>query len=243
MVDVCQREGVRLMEAFMYRLHPSWVAVRDLVASGRIGRLVAVDSWFSYFNDDPTNIRNIAAFGGGALFDIGCYNVNLSRMLFDARAGPRRRQGRRDPATGVDVLDERHPRVRRRPGDVHLLDAGRAGSAGRHLRHGRAPSGPHPVQPAARSSDRDHADGGRRPAGRPRDRRSCASPPPTPTRSRPSDSRRRSSTTSRPRPHRRTRSQISGSSSASSRPARVTAASDDLRYGSLRRTSHEGTIH
>ena len=39
MVDVCAREGVRLMEAFMYRLHPSWVAVRELVASGRIGRL------------------------------------------------------------------------------------------------------------------------------------------------------------------------------------------------------------
>ena len=104
MVEICEREGVRLMEAFMYRLHPSWVAVRDLVASGRIGRLIAVDSWFSYFNDDPTNIRNIAAFGGGALFDIGCYNVNLSRMLFDAE--PVRVDARlvRDPKTGVDVL-------------------------------------------------------------------------------------------------------------------------------------------
>ncbi|MEO7664554.1 MAG: Gfo/Idh/MocA family oxidoreductase, partial [Candidatus Limnocylindrales bacterium] len=59
MVDVAEAEGVRLMEAFMYRLHPSWVAVVDLVRSGRIGRLVAVQSWFSYFNDDPTNIRNI----------------------------------------------------------------------------------------------------------------------------------------------------------------------------------------
>ena len=66
----------------MYRLHPSWVAVRELVASGRIGRLRAVDSWFSYYNDDPANIRNIEAAGGGALFDIGCYSVNLSRMLF-----------------------------------------------------------------------------------------------------------------------------------------------------------------
>ena len=53
MVDVCAAEGVKLMEAFMYRLHPSWVAVRELVASGRIGRLTAIQSWFSYFNDDP----------------------------------------------------------------------------------------------------------------------------------------------------------------------------------------------
>jgi len=104
MVDVCDREGVRLMEAFMYRLHPSWVAVRDLVATGRIGRLVAVDSWFSYFNDDPTNIRNIAAYGGGALFDIGCYSVNLSRMLFGAEPLRVDATLTRDPMTGVDVL-------------------------------------------------------------------------------------------------------------------------------------------
>ena len=84
MVAVCRAEGVHLMEAFMYRLHPSWVAVRELVASGRIGRLVAVDSWFSFFNDDPSNIRNKREAGGGALFDVGCYCVNLSRMLFDA---------------------------------------------------------------------------------------------------------------------------------------------------------------
>ncbi|MGZ8438923.1 MAG: Gfo/Idh/MocA family protein, partial [Candidatus Limnocylindrales bacterium] len=56
MIEACEAEGVRLMEAFMYRLHPSWVAVRELVASGRIGRLVAVQCWFSYYNDEPANI-------------------------------------------------------------------------------------------------------------------------------------------------------------------------------------------
>lgn len=104
MIQVCEAEGVRLMEAFMYRLHPSWVAVRDLVASGRIGRLVAVQSWFSYYNDDAANIRNIREFGGGALFDIGCYCVNLSRLLFGGE--PKRVEASilRDPASGVDVL-------------------------------------------------------------------------------------------------------------------------------------------
>ena len=95
--------GVRLMEAFMYRLHPSWLGVRKLVASGRIGRLVAVQSWFSFYNDDPGNIRNIREFGGGALFDIGCYVINVSRMLFGAE--PRRVEASivRDPESGVDV--------------------------------------------------------------------------------------------------------------------------------------------
>jgi predicted dehydrogenase len=102
-IEVCRVEGVTLMEAFMYRLHPSWLAAREIVASGRIGRLVSVQSWFSYYNDDPANIRNVAAFGGGALFDIGCYTVNLSRMLFGQE--PRRVEASivRDPASGVDL--------------------------------------------------------------------------------------------------------------------------------------------
>ena len=100
----CDVAGVLLMEAFMYRLHPSWVAVHDLVRSGRIGGLSAVHSWFSYFNDDPTNIRNIRDFGGGALYDIGCYNVNLSRLLFGTEPTRIAASIARDPATGVDVL-------------------------------------------------------------------------------------------------------------------------------------------
>lgn len=104
MIAVAEAEGVQLMEAFMYRLHPSWVAVRDLVASGRIGRLVAVQSWFSYFNDDPANIRNIRAYGGGALFDVGCYSVNLSRMLFGGEPTRVEASILRDPSSGVDIV-------------------------------------------------------------------------------------------------------------------------------------------
>ncbi|HET9540228.1 MAG TPA: Gfo/Idh/MocA family oxidoreductase, partial [Candidatus Limnocylindria bacterium] len=104
MIDVASAEGVTLMEAFMYRLHPSWQAVAEIVAAGEIGTLVSVQSWFSYFNDDATNIRNIREVGGGALFDIGCYSVNLSRLLFGAE--PRHVSAAlvRDPVMGVDVL-------------------------------------------------------------------------------------------------------------------------------------------
>jgi predicted dehydrogenase len=103
MGEACDREGVRLMEAFMYRFHPSWVAARALVADGRIGRLQAVQSWFSYYNDDPANIRNILEAGGGALYDIGCYCVNLSRMLFGGEPTGVQGSAVRD-ATGTDVL-------------------------------------------------------------------------------------------------------------------------------------------
>ena len=103
MVRTCAAEGVLLMEAFMYRLHPSWEAVRELVASGRIGRLRAIQSWFSYFNDDPANIRNVPEFGGGALYDIGCYCINLSRMLFGGEPTGIQASVTRD-GTGTDVL-------------------------------------------------------------------------------------------------------------------------------------------
>jgi predicted dehydrogenase len=104
MVDTGRETGVVIMEAFMYRQHPSWVAVRELLASGRIGRLTAVDSWFSYHLEDPTNIRNIDAFGGGALYDIGCYSVNLSRMLFGGEPSSVAASIVRDPVSRVDIL-------------------------------------------------------------------------------------------------------------------------------------------
>lgn len=104
MIAEAERAGRRLMEAFMYRLHPSWQAVRDLVAGGRIGELRAIQTWFSFFNDDPTNIRNVLAYGGGALYDIGCYAVNLSRMLFGSEPDDVRATMVRDPVSGVDIL-------------------------------------------------------------------------------------------------------------------------------------------
>lgn len=104
MIEAAERAGVHLMEAFMYRLHPSWVAAREIVASGRIGRLAAVHSWFSYYNDDPANIRNVLSAGGGALYDIGCYSVNLSRMLFDGEPTRVDAIVVRDPLNGTDVV-------------------------------------------------------------------------------------------------------------------------------------------
>lgn len=74
---------LKVMEAFMYRYHPQWVWVREKVRSGGIGELRTIQSFFSYNNIDPRNIRNIVEAGGGGLMDIGCYCVSLSRVLFD----------------------------------------------------------------------------------------------------------------------------------------------------------------
>ena len=149
MVDASRAAGVQLMEGFMYRLHPSWVAVRELVASGRIGRLVAVQSWFSYYNDDPANIRNIREVGGGALYDIGCYNVNLSRMLFGAEPLRVEASMVRDPRERRRRSDQWLPGVRGRRGHLRLLDPCRGRPARPHLRHARGGS-----RSASRSTSR-----------------------------------------------------------------------------------------
>lgn len=103
-VAACAEAGVMLMEAFMYRLHPSWLHAKQLVDAKVIGDLQAVQSWFSYYNDEPDNIRNIAEYGGGALMDIGCYTVNLSRMLFGSEPTSVQSLMRRDPGSGVDIV-------------------------------------------------------------------------------------------------------------------------------------------
>ncbi|MBN2112891.1 MAG: Gfo/Idh/MocA family oxidoreductase [Acidimicrobiia bacterium] len=104
MAAACTAAGVVLSEAFMYRLHPSWVEAVRLVRAGAIGRLQAVQSAFSYYNDDPANIRNRPENGGGAVMDIGCYCIHLARMLFAAEPVRIEAAVRRDPAMGIDTL-------------------------------------------------------------------------------------------------------------------------------------------
>lgn len=95
---------LKIMEAFMYRHHPQWETAQRLVVSGDIGMLRTVHAFFSYWNVDPNNIRNIAAVGGGGMMDIGCYCVSFARFLFGAE--PRRILALADfdPKFGTDRL-------------------------------------------------------------------------------------------------------------------------------------------
>jgi predicted dehydrogenase len=105
LVDAARkRPRLKVMEAFMYRHHPQWRRAKQLVDEGAIGQLRTIHSFFSYFNADPGNIRNMADIGGGGLMDIGCYNISLSRFIFGAE--PRRVLGivEYDPQFATDRL-------------------------------------------------------------------------------------------------------------------------------------------
>jgi predicted dehydrogenase len=98
------RSGVEIGEAFMVKTHPQWLRVRDLIRHGTIGELRSIAGIFSYFNDDPKNVRNVLEWGGGGLMDIGCYPIMTSRWIFGEE--PQRVVGliERDPETKIDRL-------------------------------------------------------------------------------------------------------------------------------------------
>jgi predicted dehydrogenase len=82
LVEVQKHPQLKVMEAFMYRHHPQWQRTKQLVMEGQIGDLRTIHSFFSYYNVDPGNIRNMAGIGGGGLMDIGCYCISLARFIF-----------------------------------------------------------------------------------------------------------------------------------------------------------------
>ncbi|MEM7259107.1 MAG: Gfo/Idh/MocA family oxidoreductase, partial [Pseudomonadota bacterium] len=79
---------LKVMEAFMYRFHPQWLTAKRWVNDNKIGKLLTIQTFFSYYNDDPANIRNQADIGGGGLMDIGCYPISQSRGGFFSETAP-----------------------------------------------------------------------------------------------------------------------------------------------------------
>ncbi len=110
-------KGVIIAEAFMVRHHPQWIKARELVRKGKLGTLKAVQVLFSYYNDDPDNVRNMADIGGGGAYDIGCYAIVSGRYFFGA-----------EPTAVVSLID-RDPVFHTDRTTSALVDFGE----GRHL--------------------------------------------------------------------------------------------------------------
>ncbi|MBK9219958.1 MAG: Gfo/Idh/MocA family oxidoreductase [Uliginosibacterium sp.] len=79
-----EQSGKLVAEACMVRFHPQWLRAREIVRSGALGEVRAIQTAFSYFNDNPDNVRNRADIGGGGLYDIGCYAIATARFVLDA---------------------------------------------------------------------------------------------------------------------------------------------------------------
>jgi len=84
MQQVARQHNRVVMEAMMYRNHPQTQQVEALIASGAIGEVRQVQVAFGYRQDNPHDIRLVEPVGAGAIFDIGCYGVNLVNRLMPA---------------------------------------------------------------------------------------------------------------------------------------------------------------
>ncbi|MGI9184131.1 MAG: Gfo/Idh/MocA family protein [Solirubrobacteraceae bacterium] len=79
--DLAEREGVLLMEAFMYRHNPQTERISELIRAGAIGRVRLIRAAFSFGLEDGSDVRLSTGLDGGALMDVGCYCVSAARAL------------------------------------------------------------------------------------------------------------------------------------------------------------------
>jgi predicted dehydrogenase len=110
-ITAAEAEGLRdcapgkiVLEAFMIRFHPQWLRAREIIRSGELGEIRAINAVFSYFNADPNNVRNMADIGGGGLLDIGCYPVTTGRFLYESEPERVVSLVERDEKFGTDRL-------------------------------------------------------------------------------------------------------------------------------------------
>lgn len=99
------RARVKVGEAFMVHTHPQWVKARELVHAPAFGRLRAIHGFFSYNFTDPGNIRNILAYGGGGMRDVGGYPIHTSRFVTGQEPTRVVATMEPDPVLQIDRLD------------------------------------------------------------------------------------------------------------------------------------------
>jgi predicted dehydrogenase len=102
LLEVQQRTGVQIAEAFMVRLHPQWTAAREIVRSGRLGDIRLINGHFTYYRRDANDVRSRPEWGGGALLDIGCYLSTMTRWMYEEEPIEVMGQLELDPEFGVD---------------------------------------------------------------------------------------------------------------------------------------------
>jgi xylose dehydrogenase (NAD/NADP) len=81
-LQTAQKHGLRVMEGFMFRLHPQTLRLKELLSEGTVGEVRQVIAEFGHRLDDPGDVRGIGSLGGGALGDVGCYCVSGLRLAF-----------------------------------------------------------------------------------------------------------------------------------------------------------------
>lgn len=82
MLEVSRSTGMHLAEAFMYRHHPRYDRMKEIIASGEIGEVRGIHGTFTFNNHaDKNNVRYRKDWGGGSIYDVGCYPISAARFI------------------------------------------------------------------------------------------------------------------------------------------------------------------
>jgi xylose dehydrogenase (NAD/NADP) len=79
--EAARQHGKAVAEAFMYRSHPQTFKVREIVQSGKLGKVRLVRGSFTFVMTNPNDYRWNPEMGGGSLWDIGCYPLSFTRTI------------------------------------------------------------------------------------------------------------------------------------------------------------------
>ncbi len=94
LIPVRDRTGVLMEEGYPFVNHPQWDFIQQVIKSGEIGSVRTVSATMAYNNHKPNDLRNIAAQGGGGLYDCGCYLINAARIIYG-----------QEPVRGIALFD------------------------------------------------------------------------------------------------------------------------------------------
>lgn len=104
MINVCNENNVKLMEAFMYQFHPQHKRVKEIIKAGEIGEIKSIRACFSFFLEDrKENIRMNKEMGGGSIYDIGCYCIHAIRNITESEPVQVEVFAELDPVSGIDL--------------------------------------------------------------------------------------------------------------------------------------------
>jgi xylose dehydrogenase (NAD/NADP) len=115
MSTAAEKYGKVIAEAFMYRSHPQTLKAREIVASGKLGKVKLVRGSYTYPGTGPDNYRWKPEMGGGGLWDVGCYPLSYTRFILGAE--PLEVFGWQ--VTGPTGVDEEFVAQMHFPGDIY----------------------------------------------------------------------------------------------------------------------------
>ena len=112
MMATAQRNNRMLVEAVWTRWQPRMQRMAEIVRNGDLGDVINISSSFTFQGDLTNNYRSDPSMGGGALLDVGGYQIHLWLMLLGESttceiASVERTMG----PTGIDLTTSAHARL------------------------------------------------------------------------------------------------------------------------------------